>query len=185
MRHGRADSVHSSQNLSRGTTTKVTGRLIAAARRLMGISREDFAGVAGIPVERIALMEASGSAWLNSESDAEAVTRAFERFGVVVIEEDASMGPASEIHSPGRETDKSAGKRRWYHALRRRAMTIQMNNLSCGAVIPAEDPMSAHGSAHAARAVREFSGVNSVMINLSTATLRSSRARSYRQRHTG
>jgi hypothetical protein len=38
------------------------------------------------------LMEASGSAWLHSESDAEAVIRAFEKFGVVVIEEDGSMG---------------------------------------------------------------------------------------------
>jgi hypothetical protein len=37
-------------------------------------------------------MEASGSAWLHSESDAEAVIRAFEKFGVVVIEEDGSMG---------------------------------------------------------------------------------------------
>lgn len=74
------------------STLKMTGRLIAAARGLTGISREDFAGAAGLPVEKIALMEAGGSAWLNSESDAEAVIRAFERFGVVLIEEDASMG---------------------------------------------------------------------------------------------
>jgi hypothetical protein len=71
---------------------KMTGRLIAAARGLTGISREDFAAAAGIPAETIALMEASGSARLNSDSDAEAVIRAFEKFGVVVIEEDASMG---------------------------------------------------------------------------------------------
>ncbi|WFU23687.1 XRE family transcriptional regulator [Bradyrhizobium sp. CB1717] len=74
------------------STIKITGRLIAAARGLAGVSREEFAGAAGIPVEWIALMEVSGSAWLNSESDAEAVIRAFERFGVVVIDEDASMG---------------------------------------------------------------------------------------------
>jgi hypothetical protein len=72
--------------------TKMTGRLIAAARALTGISREDFAAAAGIPADKLALMEASGSAWLHSESDAEAVIRAFEKFGVVVIEEDGSMG---------------------------------------------------------------------------------------------
>ncbi|MFG3592317.1 XRE family transcriptional regulator [Bradyrhizobium sp. RDI18] len=59
---------------------------------MTGISREDFAGAAGISADTLALMEASGSAWLHSESDAEAVSRAFENFGVVVIEEDGSMG---------------------------------------------------------------------------------------------
>jgi transcriptional regulator with XRE-family HTH domain len=72
--------------------TKMTGRLIAAARALAGISREDFAGAAGIPAETIALMEANGSAWLHSENDAEAVSRAFDSFGVLVIDEDDSMG---------------------------------------------------------------------------------------------
>ena len=71
---------------------KVTGRLIAAARGLTGISREDFAAAAGIPADTIALMEAGGSARLDSGSDAEAVCRAFEKFGVVVIEEGAGMG---------------------------------------------------------------------------------------------
>ena len=71
---------------------KMTGRLIAAARGLTGISRQDFAVAAGLPAEAIAHMEAGGSARLQSESDAEAISRAFENFGVVVIEEDASMG---------------------------------------------------------------------------------------------
>lgn len=72
--------------------TKMTGRLIAAARALAGISREDFAGAAGIPAETIALMEANGSASLHSEDDAEAISRSFDRFGVVVIGEDDGMG---------------------------------------------------------------------------------------------
>ena len=71
---------------------KVTGRLIAAARALTGIGREDFAIAAGIPAETIASMEASGSARLQSESDADAVCRAFEIFGVIVIGEDDGMG---------------------------------------------------------------------------------------------
>lgn len=72
--------------------TKMTGRLIAAARALAEISREDFAAAAGIPSEAIALMEASGSASLRSESEIEAVCRAFERFGIVIIDEGDGMG---------------------------------------------------------------------------------------------
>ena len=75
-----------------GSKIKMTGRLIAAARALTGVSREDFAGAAGIPAETIALIEANGSARLHSEGDVEAVSRAFEKFGVVVVEEDGSMG---------------------------------------------------------------------------------------------
>ncbi len=70
----------------------MTGRLIAAARALTGISREDFAAAAGVPAEAIALMEANGSAWLHSEDDAQAMTRAFEKYGVVIIDEDDQMG---------------------------------------------------------------------------------------------
>lgn len=71
---------------------KMTGRLIAAARGLTGVSREDFGGAVGISAETIAKMEANGSAWLHSEGDAEALRRAFDTFGVVVIEEDGNMG---------------------------------------------------------------------------------------------
>lgn len=72
--------------------SRMTGRLVAAARALVEVSREDFAQAAGIPVETLALMEANGSAWLHSESDAEAVRRACASFGVVVIDEDNRMG---------------------------------------------------------------------------------------------
>jgi hypothetical protein len=71
---------------------KMTGRLVAAGRALTGISREDFAIAAGTQVETIASMEANGSAWLQSESDADAVRRAFEIFGVIAIGEDDGMG---------------------------------------------------------------------------------------------
>ena len=72
--------------------TKMTGRLIAAGRALAGIGREDFAEAAGIPAETMALMEAKGSAWLDLEGDAEAVSQAFEKFGIVVVDEDGNMG---------------------------------------------------------------------------------------------
>jgi len=71
---------------------KMTGRLVAAARALAGVSSEDFASAAGIPVETINLIEANGSAWLHSQSDAEALIRAFEKFGVVALDEDGGMG---------------------------------------------------------------------------------------------
>ena len=72
--------------------TKTTGRLIAAGRALAEISREHFADAAGVSVEALILMEAKGSAWLDSEGEAEAVSRAFEKFGIVVVEEDGNMG---------------------------------------------------------------------------------------------
>src|SRR5690348_16399920 len=71
---------------------KMTGRLVAAARALTGISQEDFAIAAGLPAETIASMEVNGSAWLDSESHADAVYRAFEVFGVIAIGEDDGMG---------------------------------------------------------------------------------------------
>lgn len=72
--------------------SKLTGRLVAAARALAGISREDFARAACVPAETIAAIEANGGAWLHAESDAEAAHRALEHFGVVLVEEDGRMG---------------------------------------------------------------------------------------------
>jgi hypothetical protein len=71
---------------------QMTGRLIAAARALAGIGQADFAAAAGLPVESLRLMEGSGSAWLKSERDVEAVNRGLAHFGVVVIGESHGMG---------------------------------------------------------------------------------------------
>lgn len=71
---------------------KMSGRLIAAARALAGISREDFAAAAGVSAQALASMEANGSAWLHSAEEVVAVGRAFEIFGVVIIDEDGNMG---------------------------------------------------------------------------------------------
>ena len=71
---------------------KMTGRMVAAARALVGISRDDFARAAGISAEALSLLEARGSAKLDAESDAEAMIRAFEKFGVVAIGEGDGMG---------------------------------------------------------------------------------------------
>lgn len=71
---------------------KITGRLIAAARALAGISQADFAEAAGLTLETIGLLEAGGSALVRSEREIEAVNRALERFGVIVLDESEGMG---------------------------------------------------------------------------------------------
>jgi transcriptional regulator with XRE-family HTH domain len=70
----------------------VTGRLIAAARVLTGISRSELADVSGIAIQTLTQIEASGSAPLQSEPDAEAVSRALENFGAIFIPEGNGMG---------------------------------------------------------------------------------------------
>lgn len=71
---------------------RITGRLIAAARALVGVSQGDFAASAGLSVETLRQLEAGGSAWLESAGDVEAVSKAFAYFGIVVIEEADGMG---------------------------------------------------------------------------------------------
>jgi hypothetical protein len=72
--------------------TRVTGRLIAAARTLTGISTQDLARSSGVPIETLRRMEASGSAWLQPGSDLEAISRALETFGAVFIPENDGIG---------------------------------------------------------------------------------------------
>ena len=78
---------------------QMSGRLIAAARALTGISQADFAAAAGLPVKTLRLMEGSGSAWLHSERDLEAVNRGLEHFGVIVIGESDGMGAGVRLKS--------------------------------------------------------------------------------------
>jgi len=75
-----------------GHSLLITGRLIAAARALTGISHGDLANTAGISISRLVQLEAAGSAPVPSEHEAEAVSRALESFGVVFIPEGQSMG---------------------------------------------------------------------------------------------
>ncbi len=71
---------------------EVTGRLIAAGRALVEVGREDFAKAAGLSVEVLTLLEAGGSAWVDSEDDAEAIVRAFDAFGIVIVDEADGLG---------------------------------------------------------------------------------------------
>jgi len=73
-------------------TLLITGRLIAAARVLTGISRTDLASASGIPAAKLAQLEASGSAPLDSKSEAQALRLALERFGAMFIPEGDGLG---------------------------------------------------------------------------------------------
>jgi transcriptional regulator with XRE-family HTH domain len=70
----------------------ITGRLIAAARALTGISQSDLAKASGISIGRLAHLESSGSAPVLPEVEAQAVKRALERFGARFIAESRSVG---------------------------------------------------------------------------------------------
>ncbi len=84
---------HSSQKgIDVSTEIKVTGRIAAAGRALVGIGIEDFARIAGLPADKLAQLETSGSARLPTDDDVEAILRAFDQVGVVVVAEDDDMG---------------------------------------------------------------------------------------------
>ncbi|WP_340267144.1 helix-turn-helix domain-containing protein [Sphingobium mellinum] len=70
----------------------LTGRLIAAARVLAGVSQPDFAAAAGISVEALQSIERGGSAWIDSDEDVAAMSRGLEHFGVAIVEEGDGMG---------------------------------------------------------------------------------------------
>jgi hypothetical protein len=71
---------------------RISGRVIAAARALVGVSEADFAAACGLPVETLCRLEAGGSAWVSSDADAEAVIRGLSHFGVMIVEETDGMG---------------------------------------------------------------------------------------------
>ena len=73
-------------------TIRLTGRLILAARGLVGVNRADLASASGISVETLKRMESNGGARLQSERETAAVSRELEQFGVIFIPEGDGMG---------------------------------------------------------------------------------------------
>jgi hypothetical protein len=71
---------------------RVSGRVIAAARALVGVTPADFAAACGLESDTLCRLEAGGSSWVSSEADNEAVMRGMHHFGVVVIDEADGMG---------------------------------------------------------------------------------------------
>jgi hypothetical protein len=71
---------------------KITGRLIAAARALVGVPQADFAAVAGLTQTELQHLEASGSARVTEERELAAVGKALDHFGAVILDESNGMG---------------------------------------------------------------------------------------------
>jgi hypothetical protein len=70
---------------------RLTGRLVAAARALTGISQHELAAASGISLDTLRLLEASGAAWIPDDAT-EALTRGLETFGALIIQEGDGMG---------------------------------------------------------------------------------------------
>jgi transcriptional regulator with XRE-family HTH domain len=70
----------------------ITGRLLAAARVLIGISQTDLASASGISLSKVVQMEAGGGAPPQSKSDAETLSRTLENFGVMFVPESDGIG---------------------------------------------------------------------------------------------
>lgn len=71
---------------------RITGRLIAAARALVGVSAADFASAAGISTDTLGRIECAGSAWITEKADLCAAQRALDHYGVILVEEEGGMG---------------------------------------------------------------------------------------------
>lgn len=80
---------------------KLTGRLIAAARALAGVSRDDFAGAAGLSKEAYTRLERKGAAWLTTADDIASISRSLAHFGILVVEERDGQDDARDQASVG------------------------------------------------------------------------------------
>ena len=58
---------------------------------MTGISESELASAAEIPLEMLRILESSGAAWIPDDRS-EALARALETFGVVVVPEGDGMG---------------------------------------------------------------------------------------------
>ena len=73
------------------STSRLTGRLVAAARALTGVSQGELATNSGIPLEMLRLLESSGAAWI-PDDESQALGRTLEAFGAVIMPEGDGMG---------------------------------------------------------------------------------------------
>ena len=73
-------------------SVQLSGRLIAAGRALASIGQEDFSTIVGLPAETLNLMEANGSAWIDSEEHARMIRWGLDQIGIIVIDESDGMG---------------------------------------------------------------------------------------------
>ena len=71
--------------------SRMTGRLVAAARALTGISQSDLAAASGVPLETLRFLESSGAAWI-PDAESQVLGRALETFVAVILPESDGMG---------------------------------------------------------------------------------------------
>lgn len=74
------------------STSRISGRIVAAARALVGVGVADFAKACGLAESELARLETAGSAWIQDEKHIEAVLLGLDHFGVVLVEECENMG---------------------------------------------------------------------------------------------
>lgn len=80
------------QDSSSRFTNQISGRLLAAARALAGVSAANLAAACRLPVDTLTRLENAGSAWISDEAQVEAIKRGLDHFGVVIVEESKTMG---------------------------------------------------------------------------------------------
>lgn len=70
----------------------ISGRQVAAARALAGVSRSDLAAAANISAATLGEVEAGGAAWVRPTEIVHALRQAFDKFGVLLVPEDGNLG---------------------------------------------------------------------------------------------
>ena len=85
------------------STGRLTGRLVAAGRALIGVGQSELAAAAGIPVETLRQLESSGAAWIR-DNESQALSRALEKFGAVIVPEDNGMGAGVRLKFTRQDT---------------------------------------------------------------------------------
>lgn len=84
-------------------TGRLTGRLLAAGRALTGVSQNELATTAGVPLEMVRILESSGAAWI-PDNESQALGRALETFGAVIVPEGDGMGAGVRLKFTRQDT---------------------------------------------------------------------------------
>jgi len=85
---------------------EISGRQIAAARLLTGISRAELAAAAGISVALLKKLEASGSVTFPGEDKVTAVREALGDFGVIFLFEEKGIGAGVRLKFTRLDTEQ-------------------------------------------------------------------------------
>jgi hypothetical protein len=70
---------------------------------LTGISQSDLATAAGVPPETLRLLESSAAAWIPAK-ESQALDRALEKYGAVIVPEGDGMGAGVRLKFTRQDT---------------------------------------------------------------------------------